>query len=953
MNRLTATINLDGTYVQKNYDCCTISSLQDRDGTVTSYSHDALKRLLATTLNGVTVSNVYDPAGNVVATYRYGTNGSSIETSQTVYDDSGWQTSATDALGHSVVYTNYFDGLGQLVKIMLYPDASARIETYYQDGSLQSVTGSAISPVRYEYGVESDGGIQRRYTKNIQLKADGTDTGNWTKNYTDGAGRAYKTLFADSSFSKSSYNSLGQISSQVDPDGVTTLYQYDGKGQLTSTVLDMNTNGAVDFSGSDQITSTTHDVTVDNGVNVSRTLNYVWSSNGSSTSNLVSTMETSVDGLQSWNIVYNNGQGVTNYSLTTYDPANGFYIVKNVAPDGSYTISTTQYGRLTSVSRKDVTGMPINQMNYGYDVHGRQSTMTDARNGTTTYYFNDADQVVSIATPSPDGVLGGLITTNILDSMGRVVRTVLPDNTCVTNVYYANGLLQQTSGSRTYPVQYTYDSQGRMQTMTTWTNFASSSGAAVTTWNYDSSRSFLTNKAYADGKGSLYTYTSAGRLKTRVWARGITTTYAYDNAGMVNTISYSDSTPSVNYGYDRRGRQIAVTNGATVCDWTFNDLGQLITESYISGPLNGLSVTNGFDALLRRTKISALSAGSQMLSTAYGYDTVSRLKTVSDGTNTATYDYVINSPLVGNIVFQHNGQTVMTTAKQYDNLNRLTTISTARSQFSPINSFAYNYNTASQRTAVTNADNTYWQYQYDALGQVVSGKKYWSDGTLVAGQQFTYNFDDIGNRKSAARGGDASGANLRSANYTVNNLNQCTSRDVPGYATILGSANPDATVTVNLQRAVRQGAYFWDELAATNTSSPLYLSLTNLAVLNNGTNADIVATNQGSVFIAKTPEQFSYDADGNLTNDGHWTYTWDAENRLIQLTANTAVGPQYQLNFAYDAQGRRIQKQVTLNSVGIYTNSFLYDGWNLVAILNPQSSILNPQSSSLSLGAWI
>jgi len=28
-----------------------------------------------------------------------------------------------------------------------------------------------------------------------------------------------------------------------------------------------------------------------------------------------------------------------------------------------------------------------------------------------------------------------------------------------------------------------------------------------------------------------YTYTSAARLKTRVWERGVTTTYGYDNAG--------------------------------------------------------------------------------------------------------------------------------------------------------------------------------------------------------------------------------------------------------------------------------------------------------------------------------------------------------------------------------------------------------------------------------------
>jgi RHS repeat-associated protein len=96
----------------------------------------------------------------------------------------------------------------------------------------------------------------------------------------------------------------------------------------------------------------------------------------------------------------------------------------------------------------------------------------------------------------------------------------------------------------------------------------------------------------------------------------------------------------------------------------------------------------------------------------------------------------------------------------------------------------------------------------------------------------------------------------------------------------------------------------------------------------------------GDVYVPREPETFKYDADGNLTNDGRWSYVWDGENRLIQMSVNTNVGPQYQLNFAYDYQGRRIQKAVAIGGAGVYTNDFLYDGWNLVATLNPQSSIL-------------
>ena len=58
------------------------------------------------------------------------------------------------------------------------------------------------------------------------------------------------------------------------------------------------------------------------------------------------------------------------------------------------------------------------------------------------------------------------------------------------------------------------------------------------------------------------------------------------------------------------------------------------------------------------------------------------------------------------------------------------------------------------------------------------------------------------------------------------------------------------------------------------------------------------------------------------------------------MTVNTNVGPQYQLTFAYDAKGRRIQKIVATNGVALSTNNFIYDGWNLVAETRPDNSLI-------------
>src|SRR5437762_9092584 len=111
----------------------------------------------------------------------------------------------------------------------------------------------------------------------------------------------------------------------------------------------------------------------------------------------------------------------------------------------------------------------------------------------------------------------------------------------------------------------------------------------------------------------------------------------------------------------------------------------------------------------------------------------------------------------------------------------------------------------------------------------------------VAGQQFEYAFDDIGNRKSAASGGDQWGANLRYENYTVNSLNQYTQRTVPGGLDIIGSANSNTTVTANVQRASRKGDYFRVDYKLNNKTGAVYQVITNVAVLTD--DGDVMSTN--------------------------------------------------------------------------------------------------------------
>jgi YD repeat-containing protein len=256
----------------------------------------------------------------------------------------------------------------------------------------------------------------------------------------------------------------------------------------------------------------------------------------------------------------------------------------------------------------------------------------------------------------------------------------------------------------------------------------------------------------------------------------------------------------------------------------------------------------------------------------------------------------------------------MKTTRQYDRLNRLTSVASAPSganQF-PVG-FAYQYNDANQRVRATLADGSFWVYEHDRLGQVVSGKRYWIDGTPVPGQQFEYGFDDIGNRGSASWGGNAAGTGLRTALYTNNTLNQLTGGGVPGGFDVMGIAHAGASVTVNSSAAdYRRGEYFQEAVSVVNTAVPVWQNVA-VTASQGGSSSNWPA---GSVFVPRSGELFGHDTDGNLISDGRWAYTWDGENRLVRMVANTAVGPQQRLDFEYDWQGRRIRKVVWPNTGG-------------------------------------
>jgi len=179
------------------------------------------------------------------------------------------------------------------------------------------------------------------------------------------------------------------------------------------------------------------------------------------------------------------------------------------------------------------------------------------------------------------------------------------------------------------------------------------------------------------------------------------------------------------------------------------------------------------------------------------------------------------------------------------------------------------------------------------------------------------------------------------ANQLPLSFDKYTNRTVPGYVDVLGIGTSTAAVTVNGTGAYRRGEYFHVALPVDNSSGPQYPSIVIQAVA--GANS---ASSTGSVFLARTPETFVHDADGNLIQDGHWTYTWDGENRLVTMQALDSLpsAAKLRVEYEYDWRGRRIGKTVKAWSASTYTNAyvlkFLYDGWNLVAELDANNVLV-------------
>lgn len=937
--RATNTVNRrDDSTTTQRYGCCGVEKSVDAEGIATFHDYTALKQVLASTRAGITTLRTYDSWGNAVRTWTSATNGTGTGFELRGYDDAGQLVTATNAAGYGIAYTDAQTPEGGRKTTSTGANGETQVETWFRDGSPRASDGTASPPVCHAYGAETG------KTWTVEYHGHDTNATAWTKTVFDMLGRTTRIEYPDGYGATYTYDALGRQIRQS--DGFTTsLTAYNARNEAFRHATDMDGDGTIDLDGPDLVTESSSRYTQFAGVEVRESESRLYGTQGSTTQTVLTVVRSALNGTQTWSVTF----GRTNYSSVVRDRASATRTETQLRPDGTRTVATYTNGLLASETFIATNGQTITTQYHTYDALQRPATLEEtAATGetrVTRYAYDAVGQVTTITETTPTQSRS---TRFEFDQRGQRIRTLLPDGGVITNVYNLRGELAEQYGTRTYPVRYTYDEEGHMLTLATFRNGPAGT-ADLTTWEYDPVRGWLNAKRDADGAFVSHSYFPNGALKSRRWARGVETTYAYDAAGAVTNVSHSDGTASMSTRLDRRGRPMEIRDAVGLHTLSYKLDGSLLAETLPQIP--GASLVHEYDAMGRRTNAVLRSLASDLFRTAYAFDSAGRLASVSDGARTAQYGFSADGRTVTNVQLGAWGRV----AKRYDGLNRLLATETL-SGTTTLHRSTYTLNTADQRTRQTLSDSSYWSYSYDALGQLAGGKKFFADGIPVGGAQFEYAFDTIGNRRETR---NFHGQRSQTSRYTANALNQYTERTVPGEAWVMGEARTDATVTVRgsfdavAHPANRHGEYFWAAVAEGNT--PAFVAETNLSVfaqilqVSGSTTTRLIRTETRTALVPRTPESFTHDADGNLTEDGLWRYTWDAENRLVAMESATEVPtPQKRrLEFLYDHQGRRTRK-----TVGIYTNTtwstiqtnlFIYDGWNVISetIGNHQSAVTN------------
>jgi RHS repeat-associated protein len=608
---------------------------------------------------------------------------------------------------------------------------------------------------------------------------------------------------------------------------------------------------------------------------------------------------------------------------------------------------------------------------YTYDqATGNLQTVTDPENHVTTYTWDATNRLATIK----DG-RNIVYLTNHYDANGRVDRQTLADPDASYTYAYttdSNGNVTQTdiTNPRGYTERLTFNSNHYLLT-----DVQALGQPEERTMTYERLPNSNFPTAIIDGlnRRTEYTYDEFGHVKTVKRLAGtadaVTTTYSYEPLFFQLAKITDPLLHDWTVGYDANGRMTGVTDPLTHrTTVTMNAMGQVTSvgdplqhtwqfgytggdQTSATNPVGSVwrTVTDAAGRILWTTdplgritqsvidKVDRVQSITDPMSgqTQIGYDPNGRVLSLSDALSHSTnYTYDASDRL------ETRRDALQNVASYgYDKDNNLTSVTDRKNQVTN-----YQYDALNRPILATYADLSTTRYVYDAgnrLRQVIDSTagtitrdfdgldRLTSETTPEGSIGYTYDAD--GRRASMTVAGQPQ------AIYGYDDANRLTSVTQGTNIVLMTYDDADRRQTVTLPNGIVV-TYGYDDasqlvsLAYARTGTTLgTLTYTYDAIGNRtGVGGGWARTALPAALASATydpsnriqawaGQNYGYDLNGNLENDGFTSYAWNSRNQMGGFTGGVSA------SFAYDGVGRRRAKTIAGG-----TTRFLYDGLNIV-----------------------
>ncbi|QAA57344.1 RHS repeat-associated core domain-containing protein [Akkermansia muciniphila] len=750
----------------------------DENGIRTDYAYDTARQLVEVTrsavMDGETVitpetitTYARDAAGRVLSTRR--DTGAMTTQESAIYDLLGRTVSVTDVLGRVTAYAYSGDGL---TATRTAPSGATFVTRSAPDGTVMEESGTGQRHVIYAIDLVNDG--VRTFTKAVSGE---TET-ELQRSIVNGAGETLRTGIPNTVggviYTRRTYNAKGQlVKEQADAGNAATamaptLWEYDAFGNRTKETWKLADPATVSNSrittwsyGAEQAEDGVYQV-------VTATRN---NGRGTTCDETQKTLLSSLSPTLESKVISIDPRGNASEQWSEYGPG-AVRTQKSSIPTSNVIATATVIDGFTT-TQTDHAGVTATQTR-AYTETGVIYANTDGRGNTVTTRTDLAGRTVSVTDAA------GNTTSTAYGpwfDQPAVVTNALGNTTCYG--YDLRGRNTAQWGTGTQPLLFAYDEADRMTSLTTFredagditTDPTGRTDGDVTTWSYDDATGLLIRKTWADGTHEDTTYNALNLRSTLTDARGVVTTWGYNlKKGVNNSVSYSDSTPGIQYAYNHLNQLTQVTDASGTRVLTYTPYNEPDTDAIT---IEGVScqLQEHYDTYGRSSGYTLKQGTGVLQEVSQGYEADGRLASAGimhGGTEQRfAYGYLAGSSLLSSLAMPDGivrelsyeqrrdllsgidcrlGETVLVSRTQRcDALERPVT-RTQRRGTEPAHSDSFSYNGRNELT-----------------------------GAALGAAPYGYSYDNIGNRKTAQEP-------AQELAYAANGLNQYTGIEESGEA---------------------------------------------------------------------------------------------------------------------------------------------------------------------------